>query len=209
MTTKEISYQRLMMHKKSKRAFTLVELMLALLLAGLLTSALMTLYLNTKKSYQIVMTLASLLDDEHYVMHLLKNKIENAADIEIYKNKFQSTSDTLVIQDKSQQKIAYYIAYTNWTQKGKPVLALFSKPIEGNREELSPNVVGLVIKSGDPISTRKGIDFAVIIRSSEEILKTPVPYIVYDHTITPVDRYLYRVSYGFSAIKERIKHVES
>ncbi len=196
-------------NEKNNWAFTVVELMLALLLVSLLSAALITMYVNTKKSYQMVMTLASLLDDERYVMHLLKHKIENAEDLEMSKNKFHSTSDILVIQDTAKKKIAYYIAYTAWKHNGKPVLALFSKPIEGNREELSPNVVGLVIKFSDSISTSKGLDFAVIFRSSDEILKTPAPYTVYNQKITPLDRYLYQVGYGFSAIKGRMKHADS
>ena len=186
-------------------AFTVIELMLSLLLASLLTTTLVTVYLHTKRRYQVVMTLATMLDDEHYGMYFLRHKISAADNIKIYKHdnlpellqrQLKPLSDVLIVIN-NDVKEAYYVARVSWHQRGKLIDALFSKQLGGQRQELLPNVVNLMIKPGT--RPAKGVDFAIVVKSNQPILEQPLSYTIYAKKIFPVDRYLYRVWYGYAA----------
>lgn len=192
--------------------FTLIDILLALVLSSMLSVTLTTVYIHIKRRYEIAMTLATMQNDGRYAVTYLKNKIRTAKSVMVYsydaipsilKRKLKSKSDVLVVgrEEKYQGrkqfvKRAYYISKTSWKQDGKSVLALFSKPLQGRRQEIVPFVSNLVLKVGadnalpamiKDFNSVKGIGFNIVLESGNKAFKA-----------------INRKWYGFAAIRSRL-----
>lgn len=153
--------------KVNQYAFTLFESMFSLLLASLLTSALIGSFITFSKSYQKFMQLALLQDNGYFAVALLRRRIHNAiAPIRVIprsqlssvlSRRLKALSDVLILKFHSGE-VAYYLAKASWKQDGKAVESLFGKPLDGRRRELVPRITRLYFEQ-----KFGGVDFSLFI----------------------------------------------
>jgi len=193
--------------------FTLMELMLALLLASALIALLVIMYTSVWRRYVLFMNLSHLDLEGRSARQRLIQQISGAASVlnrygksdlpyEL-KRRLRPLSNVLVLCEASEAKhcrrqVAYYVAKTSWQHDGKSVTALFEKPLDGRRQELIPYVVGLTLNQALPDGL---VGFSVTLRSPDPILKAPLAYYVNGQKKVTRSRYLYRVWYGVSHVK--------
>ena len=182
-----------MEHKQT--AFTLLELMLGILLAAILSSLLVTVLVVFKDGYQRIMTVATLQDDGRFAVAVLRRRIHAAQSISsiiphsqlsaLWKQRLKSRSDVLLLKEQTQE-VAYYISQASWTLNNRPVVSLFEKPLEGRRQELVANVVALHFKR-----ELNGVAYDLTLKSMFPVLRLVKKF---------EDHYLYRVWYGFAIV---------
>ena len=181
------------------KGYTIIELMLAMLLASFLSIVLVMSYAAIQKRFQLVMTLSMMQDDAQFLIGFLRGKINHAGDVSCVKSnplpivqvftkdtipstlktKLTSLSDVLVLgscetnQGKKEfVQTAYYVTTTSWQDNGQSVLAFFAKPLDSSRQEIVSHVVDFklrVVAEGNAIT---GIGYDIRLQTNNKISRT-------------------------------------
>ncbi len=179
---------------KYQQAVTILESMLGLVFASILSCVLLSGFLAFKKGYDCVMTLSTVDDDGRLAITILRHNINTAEAVialipqaqigVLLQKQLKSKSDVLILQQHDQQ-VAFYLAWASWQQDGMPVESLFEKSLDGRRVELVSHVTSLHFKNAF-----NGISYELTVRSAKPLLRFVHHFF---------ERYVYRHWYGFAA----------
>lgn len=175
------------------KGYTIVELMISLLLASLLSVVLVMTYSAIQKRFQLVMALSMMQDDAQFLIIFLRDKINHAGDracvtssslssVQVYskettpndlKTQLHNESDVLVLGTcemiqgkKAFVQTAYYITTASWKEHGNAVKAFFEKPLNSSRQELVAHVEDFHVSSIVSANIVKGIGYELTFRSN-------------------------------------------
>ena len=181
------------------KAYTIIELMLAMLLASFLSIVLVMSYAAIQKRFQLVSTLSMMQDDAQFLIAFLRTRINSAGDVSCVKSsplsivqvftkdnvpsalkaKLTSLSDVLVLggceinQGKKEfMQTAYYVTITSWQENGHAVKAFFAKPLDSSRQEIVSNVVNFKLRTVMRDNTITGIGYEITLQANKKISRT-------------------------------------
>lgn len=174
------------------KAYTIIELMISLLLASLLSVVLVMTYSAIQKRFQLVMALSVMQDDAQFLVDFLRQKINHAGDgscvtsrsipiVQVYskeatpnqlKAQLHNESDVLILGTcemmqgkKAFVQTAYYITAASWKEHGSIVKAFFEKPLNSSRQEVVAHVEDFYVRVVSDETIVKGIGYELMFRS--------------------------------------------
>lgn len=149
---------------KLKYGYTFIEMLVSLFLSMLLLTGLITVYLTVKSQYFAISSLGDLQDRVRFVSELLWKNIREAGDANCENNRefvdhahaIYGYKNTIIIGQcvyykKKNQFIQmhYFVSDTHRkNSKGRPIYALYRKPLGGEREELIAGVSSMTVQYG-------------------------------------------------------------
>lgn len=152
---------------KHLTAFSLLELMLALVLSALLSVGLVTLYASIKRANQTASELATIQEQGRFVVDQLDARTRLAGDASCGEGTAINAADAIggginrygdvlrigeCLPYKGKRQfvlVDYFIDYTRRRDaQGNKIMSLYERPVGGRRVELAEHVVGLMVRYG-------------------------------------------------------------
>lgn len=176
------------------KGFTLISALIGMFLAVLLTTALIATYMSVQRRYLVISNLSSMHENAIYLLTLFRRqlscdtrKLKWLSQQQVssqFHLKLNALSNILVDIDKG---CLYYLAQTSWQNQGYHFIALFKKPLQAVRQELASHVTDFSFE-------KKTIGF--VLRSHDQLLKSPMRYLLFKREKLTTDRHMYQVWYG-------------
>lgn len=156
--------------------------------------------------------------DSEHLPSVLQNQVIPDTDTVVINS---CVSNTQISQNTVLQSVAYFIGDTNRTNHaGQPILALFQKPLDGDRDELVAGVEQMQILYGISAGegglltyypagqivdwqTVRGLQIDLLLNSIDPVLREPEAYYFQGAMLTPADLLLHKAWSTYIYLRER------